>query len=201
MKRSIFYSAFSFALIAFSVLAPSTSRAGFIEIGASGSYRHSNFDVNAYDESRTVTGSVAYYFSDASALELSYTDGQNKRAISEDVTNGHVTWVYYNTAGLDFVYTFGAKDSVLRPYVKGGANYIISKRIIDQFRLPDGSFFGANTIEDSPGLVPSAGFGFRFGLTESLALKVGVDGWSSRVMSQSPVTIDWYGKAGVSWFF
>jgi outer membrane protein W len=201
MKRPSFFSALALALVATITLLPSLSQAGFIELGASGSYRHSNFDANAYDESRTITGSVAYYFSDASALELSYTDGQNKRAISEDVTNGHVTWVYYDTAGLDFVYTLGAKDAMLRPYIKAGANYIISKRIVDQYRLADGTYYAANTIEDSPGFVPSAGFGFRFGLTESLALKVGVDGWSSRVMSQTPVTIDWYGKAGISWFF
>lgn len=180
---------------------PSFSHAGFVEIGASGSYRKSNFDANAYDESKTISGSLAYYFNDATAIELSYTDGTNKRAISEDVTNGHVTWVYYDTAGLDFVYTFGAKDTVLRPYIKAGANYIISKRIVDQYRLADGTFYPANTTEDSPGIVPSAGLGFRFGITESLALKVGVDGWSSRVLSQSPFTIDWYGKAGISWFF
>lgn len=177
------------------------ARAGFFEVGASGSYKKSHIDVDAYDEAYSLTGSLAYFLTEASALELSYTDGTHKRVISEDVPYGHVTTMFYKTVGLDFVYTWGARDAVLRPYLKGGANYIISKRIVDQYRIPGGTMFQPSVIDDSPGLVPSAGAGFRIGMTEHLSLKVGVDGWSSRSLNKPPLTIDWIGRAGLSWFF
>lgn len=179
----------------------SHAKAGLIEIGASGSYKRSNIDIDAYDESTSITGSMAYYFTEASALEVSYTDGTNKRVISENVANGHVTYLYYKTAGIDLVYTFGGKDATIRPYIKAGTNYIISKRIVDQYRLADGTLFPATTLDDTPGLVPSAGLGFRIGLTDALSLKVGVDGWTSRPLTAPPVTVDWFGRAGLSWFF
>jgi outer membrane protein W len=190
----------AFAALIFTFVS-STARAGLFEIGASGSYKKSNIDVDAYDESTSITGSLAYYLTEASALELSYTDGTNKRVISEGVPNGHTTFLYYKTVGIDLIYTFGAKDAVVRPYVKAGTNYILQKRIVDQYRAADGTLFPAYVLDDTPGFVPSAGAGFRIGLTESLALKVGVDGWTSRPLSAPPVTVDWFGRAGLSWFF
>jgi len=175
--------------------------AGFIEIGASGSYKKSNISADAYDESMSLTGSIAYYLTESSAIEASYTDGTNKRVISPNVVNGHVTQLFYTTVGLDFIYTFGSKDTAIRPYVKGGTNYIITKRIVDQYRIADGTLWPPTPIEDTPGLVPSVGFGVRIGVTEAINLKVGVDGWTSRPLNKQPVTVDWFGRAGLSWFF
>lgn len=182
-------------------LAPEAALAGFFEIGASGSYKRTNIDVDAYDESFSLTGSIAYYLTESSALEASYTDGSSKRVISQDVPNGHVTELNYKSAGLDFVYTFGGKDAFIKPYLKAGVAYIIQKRIVDQYRLADGTLFPANTLEDTPGFVPSAGLGIRIGLTDTLSLKVGVDGWTSAPLNTPPVTFDWFGRAGLSWFF
>lgn len=184
-----------------SLFGSAIARAGLFEIGASGSYKRSNIDVDAYDESTSYTGSIAYYLTEASAIESSYTDGYSKRVISDGSPNGHTTALYYKTVGLDFVYTFGGKDAVIRPYLKAGTNYIISKRIVDQYQLADGTLFPATTLNDTPGLVPSAGAGFRIGVTEALSLKVGVDGWTSRPLSAPPVTVDWFGRAGLSWLF
>lgn len=189
-----------FVLLAW-LLPPAAAHAGFFEIGASGSYKRTNIDVDAYDESLSITGSIAYYLTESSAIEASYTDGSSKRVISQDVPNGHVTDLYYKSAGLDFVYTFGGKDSFIKPYIKAGVAYIISKRIVDQYRLADGTLFAANVIEDTPGVVPSAGLGMRVGLTDTLSLKLGVDGWTSRPLNNSPVTVDLFGRAGLSWFF
>ena len=95
----------------------------------------------------------------------------------------------------------GAKDAPFRPYVKAGAVYILSKRIVDQYRAPDGTLMPATILEDTPGAVPSAGLGVRVSLTSNLSLKVGVDGWTSRPLSKPPVTIDWFGRVGLSLFF
>lgn len=195
--RSAIFKVFS-AL--FFLITPLIAEAGYIEIGASGSYRRSNIAIDAYDESVSLTGSFSYYLNDASAIEVSYTDGRNKRAISENSENGHLTHLFYKTAGLDFVYTFGDRSATLRPYVKAGVNYILTKRIVDQIRT-GGTYWEANVVEDSPGMVPSAGFGFKLGLTERVSLKVGVDAWTSRPTSEEPRTIDYFGRAGLSWFF
>jgi outer membrane protein W len=178
-----------------------SARAGMFEIGASGSYRKSNIDVNAYDEMLSLTGSLSYYFDEASALELSYTDGQSKRAISEGLPNGHTTSLFYKTVGLDFVYTFGEKESLFRPYVKVGGNYILQKRLVDQVRAADGTLMPATISEDSPALVPSAGLGFKIGLTQQLSLKFGIDMWASRPMNETPVTFDTAARVGLGWFF
>ena len=191
----------SSVLLLAGLLAAPQAHAGFIEIGASASYRKTNIDVDAYDEAYSYTGSISYYLSTASAIELSYTNGQDTRVISDTVPMGHVTYLYYQTAGADFVYTFGDKDAILRPYLKGGVVYIISKEIIDQYRLADGTLYPAFTLNDATGLAPSAGFGFRIAVTDSLSFKIGVDGWASRPLSNPPVTVDWYGRAGLSWLF
>ena len=192
---------FRVAIVALVMLPAISASAGFIEIGASGSYRKTNIDVDAYDESFSYTGSIGYYLSEASAIELSYTNGQDTRVISDTIQNAHVTYLYYQTAGADFVYTFGAKESAFRPYLKAGVVYILSKEIVDQYRLPDGTYFPALTLSDAAGLAPSAGFGFRIAVTDSLSFKIGVDGWSSRPLTDPPITFDWFGRAGLSWLF
>lgn len=196
----LFYSHRAAIIALVVMLTSNVAHAGFFEIGASGTFRRSNIDATSYDESTSITGSITYYLNEASALEMSYTDGRNKRVIAADQPNGHETYLYYNTAGLDFVYTLGTKESTVRPYFKAGAVYIISKKLIDQYRY-SGTVFSAYEREDAKGLVPSAGMGFRIALTSNLSLKLGVDGWSSRPLSISPTTIDWFGRAGLSLLF
>lgn len=195
MKKRIFG---QFLILALIFTTGSLARAGIFEVGSSASYRRSNIGENAYDESRSVTGSVSYYLNEASAIELSYTYGENKRSVSENEANGHTASMFYSTMGLDFVYTIGSREAFLRPYVKAGANYILQKRLVDQYRGPDGTLFSPTITEDDPGLVPSAGVGFRLALTQSLSLKVGVDAWTSRPTNREPVTVDYAARAGLS---
>lgn len=186
------------ALIAFSF--PRLANAGFIEVGVSGSYKKSNIGERAYDESQSLTGSVSYYFDESSALELSYTDGINRRMIGEGEANGQLTNMYYKMMGLDFVLTMGTRESTMRPYVKVGGVYILEKRIVSQTWL-NNVVYSASPIEDPPALVPSAGIGFKLSLTKEWSLKVGVEAWTSRPVSQTPVTIDYAGRVGLTWLF
>ena len=178
--------------------APTVSRAGVWEIGASGSYRRQNIAQDAVDESQSLTGSLSFYFNEQSALELSYTDGISKRSISPDNINGHITTTTYKAAGLDFIYTFGGGN--IKPYIKGGAQYIIEKKLVDQYRI-SGSAFRETPVESSPALVPSAGLVFKMGLTDALSLKAGIDAWTSDGLSVQPVKIDYAGRVGLSWMF
>ena len=182
-----------------------TASAGFIEIGGSGSYKRSNIDGDTFDEIQSLTGSLAYYFTEASAIEISYTDGTNRRVVNTTSAtstqqNSHVTSMFYKIVGLDFIYTIGGREAPIRPYIKFGANYILSKRLLDQYSY-DGTFFAPTIKEDSPGAVPSAGLGVKFSMTQSLSLKVGVDAWTSRSVNQQPVTVDYIGRVGISWLF
>lgn len=177
-----------------------TANAGFVEVGASGSYKRSNIGSNSYDESQSITGSFSYYFDESSALELSYTDGINRRMIGEGQPTGQLTNMYYKMMGLDFVLTMGSRESTVRPYVKVGAVYIMDKRIVTQSWM-NSTVHNHSPQEDPPALVPSAGLGFKLALSKSWSLKVGVEAWSSRSVSEEPVTIDYSGRVGLSWMF
>jgi hypothetical protein len=199
-SRSFFHLQKLVFLIGF--LLPLAVNAGVFEIGASGTYRRSNIDQNSYDESKSITGSLSYYLDEASAIELSYTDGSNKREITNSDKTSQVksetSSLTYRTVGLDFIYTLGGKEATLRPYVKMGAQYIFEKRYVDQTFTNAGPTQGS-VAEDPPALVPSAGFGMTLRLSEMLSLKFGIDAWTSRSLQSTPVTIDYAGRAGISW--
>jgi hypothetical protein len=180
------------------LLSPAISHAGIWEIGASGSYRRQNISQDAVDEAQSITGSLSFYFNEQSALELSYTDGISKRSISPNDINGHTTSSIYKSIGLDFIYTFG--DGAIRPYVKGGTQYLLVKKIIDQYKV-SAVAYQETTVETSPSFVPSAGLGFKMSLTNSLSLKAGIDAWTSDALSVQPVKIDYAGRVGLSWMF
>ena len=186
-------------LVAVSILS-SEAKANFIEVGVSGSYKRSNIGENAFDESQSLTGSFSYYFDESSAIEFSYTDGKNRRMIGENQTDGQLTNMIYKMMGLDFVLTIGPREATLRPYVKVGSVYIVEKRITSQTWL-NNVVFNGTPIEDPPALVPSAGIGFKLTLTKEWSLKVGAEAWTSRPLSQTPVTIDYSGRVGLTWLF
>ncbi len=174
------------------------AKAGIWEVGASGSYRRQNIDVDAVDESQSLTGSLSYYLDEASAIELSYTDGISKRSIYPNSINGHITTATFKSIGLDFIYTFGQGQT--RPYIKAGGQYILEKKITDQYVNNAGNY-PPNPIQSTPALVPSVGAGFKIGLTAALSFKVGIDAWTSDGLSVQPVKIDYAGRAGLSWMF
>ena len=186
-------------LAVFAILfGPAVSSAGVWEIGASGSYRRQNISQDAVDEAQSITGSLSFYFNEQSALELSYTDGISKRSISPDDVNGHTTSSIYKSIGLDFIYTLG--DGSIKPYIKGGTQYLLVKKIVDQYKV-SAVAFQETTVESSPSFVPSAGLGFKMSLTNALSLKAGFDAWTSDALSVQPVKIDYAGRVGLSWMF
>lgn len=175
------------------------AQAGFIEVGASGTYRKQNVGADIFSESYSITGSLSYLFDEMSAIELSYTEGYGRTVVGA-TTNGATKELISSAtmASLDFVYTFGDKGAVLRPYLKAGAGYLIKKEITEVI-----VGFPNRTYNEDTGFVPSAGVGFRLALTQTLSLKVGVDGWSSQPIGKENRNskIDYAGRAGISWLF
>lgn len=182
-----------------SLFAPSFAQAGFIEVGASGTYRKQNVGVDIFSESYSITGSLSYLFDEMSAIELSYTEGYGRTVVGA-TTNGATKELISTAtmASLDFVYTFGDKGAVLRPYLKAGGGYLINKEITEVI-----VGFPNRTYNEETGFVPSAGVGFRLALTQTLSFKAGVDGWSSQPIGKENRNskIDYAGRAGISWLF
>lgn len=192
MKSAIF--SFVFAMF-FSTFA----HAGFVELGASGTYRKSNVGADIFSEAYSVTASISYLFDEMSAIETSYTEGF-ARTVMGAVSAGATKEIsnHVEMASLDFVYTFGDKEAVLRPYIKAGVGYLLMKEVTE---MVVGN--NAVTTSQATGFVPSAGIGFRLGVTQNLSLKLGVDGWTSDPIGAKNRSskIDWAGRAGISWMF
>lgn len=188
MRRLIILAAFLF-------FAPKCF-AGFTEIGLTANYRRSAIDNNNYQESISYTTSVSYYFWENSALELSYTDGYSLLSVkSSDAAEKRTTnETNFDLTGLDLVLSLASRQAPLQPYVKIGGAYM-EKEV---FRQNEGD--AKESIARQVGLVPSGGLGFKIGLTHTLALKFGVDAWTSP-LTVKPLIVDYAGRAGFSWMF
>jgi hypothetical protein len=172
------------------------AQAGIIELGASGNYRLSRIDDDNKQEMTSYTGTISYYFWEMSALELSYTQGKSvvTYMFPGETTHTYITTVF-ELIGLDLVLTLGDKQSVFLPYIKVGGAYI-RKEIAREVE----GVSGVQRIPAPDGIVPSAGIGFKIRFTQTLSLKVGVDAWTSPP-DREPVTVDYAGRAGLSWMF
>lgn len=172
----------------------SLAHAGFFELGASGNFRLSKIDDNNYQELVSYTGTVSYYFWEMSALEFSYTQGQQTVVLKIPQDNKNTTITTFELFGLDLVLSLGDKQAAVIPYIKMGAAYITKEiyREIEGVR--------ADKVDSPSGIVPSAGIGAKIRLTNTLGIKFGVDAWSSP-LDKDPVTWDYAARAGVSWLF
>lgn len=196
MKTKIITSAICAALFLFH---SSFAIAGMVEVGASASYRTSTISASNYSNSESYTGSLGYYFSESTALELSYTNG-----FSKTVTDDSLTKAYFTIYGLDFILTIGAKEASFRPYLKVGA-----AQIYKEIRYQQTGFDPLPPIK-SCGLAPSGGAGFRLLLTQNFALKAGAEAWTSPINEKClpeeerkklKTTYDNAYRAGISWMF
>src|ERR1700683_2408961 len=145
------------------------AHSGVFELGAQASYRSTNFDPTHSDVMESGTGSLGYYFWGLTALEISYTRGQSLQDYTEYTAFQDLT-----AYGCDLMITMANKDSDFKPYVKFGAAYVV-KNLREIFPSLPGV-----TI-NTQGLAPSAGLGFKYMLSQQIALKGGFD------LSTSPI--------------
>ncbi len=170
------------------------AHAGYLELGSSANYRRSTINSENYQESTSYTGSISYYFMESSALELSYTSGYSKIVVTPgDITTQYVTETNFSLIGLDLVFSVGEREDVFQPYLKLGGAYI-QKKIYRQL-----NGFSKDKIGEQSGTVPSAGLGFKLKISKTFSIKIGVDAWTSP-LDEDPVTVDYAGRAGISWF-
>ncbi|MES2769072.1 MAG: hypothetical protein V4596_07995, partial [Bdellovibrionota bacterium] len=164
-------------------------QAGYFEISGSGNYRKTTYDENNYSIYRSGTAAVAYYFWELSALEISYT-----KARTDDVKTDYVARSYVTFYGADLIFTLASKQSLFQPYIKVGAAY----------QDKNGTYKQTNqlvtALPEIKGWAPTGGIGFKIILGKHIAIKTGIDAWSSP-LSQENVTYDYAARLGLSFIF
>lgn len=169
---------------------------GLMELGLNVNTRTSFIDKDNYQESFSLGTSIAYYFAQMSALELSYTQGKTDLNYLVTPTQKALITTDFKIIGLDLVFTIGSREDLLQPYIKFGAARI-EKRIRT---ISDG--FGVGKNDSLKGTVPSAGVGIKVSLSKAFSIKLGVEAWTSPLDDDNKnETYDYSGRAGVSWMF
>jgi len=174
------------------------AQAGFVEIGASGSLRESNLDDDNGTETRSITGSISYYFLENSAIELSYTEGFQETQGTANVGGTATAYnqiVNFEMIGLDFILSGGDKNAVLKPYIKAGGAYQL-KEI--EFKLVGSEKF----MDDTDGMFITYGIGFKLRFSKNWSIKVGYDGYTGPVDNdKQQEQTDSTTRAGISFIF
>ena len=143
-----------------------------------------------------MTGSFSWYFLELSALEVSYTEGTgtlSTQAVGDEVIK-YITEM--QMIGADIVFSFAGRQSMIQPFVKGGAASV-KKKIFRE--LENGQ---RDVISETDGYqtVPSWGFGIKINLTQTFSIKGSYDRWRS-ASEQDKKLWDEAVRAGVSVYF
>lgn len=178
------------------VLISSVSQAGIFEISALGSYRKNSIDDDNYSTTESLTASVAYYFFEMSAIELSYTDGTNEAVGTTLVGSTSVKYkqiTEFQIYGADLVFTFGGKTSAIVPYLKAG----LALRDTEAKFTQDG--VEADSVKvDGKYLTLGAGLTIKAGA--NFNIKLGYSSFKGPLDEDDQTTDDAY-RAGLSWMF
>ena len=175
----------------------------YFELGLAGNYRKVYLTEvgstdRAYDENAAYTASFAYYFREMTALEFSYSQGKNTRFIPSPTITSTTTH-RYNLIGVDLLFTFGKRTDQFIPYIKAGVAYF-DKKSIDYEYVQNGIVISSQTVDLDSIVVPSAGFGMQYRLTQRLAFKAGLEFWTSGPVNRDVKDFDWAARIGISWF-
>ena len=175
----------------------------YYEVGLSGNYRkvyltELGTTERAYDENAAYTASFAYYFREMTAIEFSYSQGKNTRYIPSSTITSTTTH-RYSLIGADLVFTFGKRTDTFIPYIKAGVAYF-DRKSIDYEYINNGVPEVPQTVEINSTVVPSAGFGMQFRLTQRLSFKAGLEFWTSGAINKDIEDFDWAARMGISWF-
>lgn len=184
------------------LIMPLLASAEFVELGLSGNYRKTflqdsnDSNARATDEMSAYTASIAYYFQEMTAFEVSYTKGESRREIPTS-TISSITTHSYDMLGSDLVLTFGTRNDNFIPYIKGGVGYFLKKKIRYQYY---GAATTDQTVQLDPTLVPSLGLGMKSRITERFSIKTGIEMWTSGPIKKKLDQFDWAARIGLSWF-
>ena len=169
-------------------------RAGVFEFSLSTSFKNSNINANNYSRDASTTASISYFYGSMSAIEYSYTSGEQLQAVLPSGGETEIIRGKSSVHGLDLVFSFAERDSSIQPFVKAGAAHLKRENFYSTTSIPEQSTPGFE------GTVPSVGVGFRIRLTKTFSIKAGLDGWS--IDNEKPLSEwDHAGRFGISWLF
>src|SRR5690606_11704153 len=116
------------------------------------------------------------------------------KARSDEIKTEYQARSYVTFYGADLIFSLASKKSLFQPYIKVGGSYQDKKSSYKQA--------GNSVIHfpDVKGWAPTGGVGLKFILGKHVAIKAGVDAWSSP-LSQDKVTYDYAGRLGLSFLF
>ncbi|MBK9293141.1 MAG: hypothetical protein IPM57_01660 [Oligoflexia bacterium] len=178
----------------FSFIFSSPALAGIYELSAVYNFKKTNYDASHYDAMEAGTASVAYYFWESMAVEISFTRGAAIQSQPEFIVYQDLTGY-----GASILFSVNSQNTPFKPYLKGGAAYITK---ILRYYYP-------NTPAPNPvkteGLSPTAGLGFKYMLSSQFGIKVGLDGSQTTTRdvasNQTSTNYDFAINAGISFLF
>lgn len=172
-----------------------TSLAGYFELDVAANLRSTSLSKEDSSVNQSITGSIAYYFWQNSAVEISYTRGmliEKNAAVSPlPKFENHYN---YNLLGLEMILAYGDRSASFRPYVKAGVMQIEKTKTL----FADGVSSTPTKIPSQ--MVPSVGTGLQFMLSNTFAIKFGIDAWPSNSIDRNPIIWDFATRLGISWF-
>lgn len=180
-------------LILILVISFSTAQAVYTEVGLSGSYKQETIDANNY--TRTQAGSVdlAFYFWQFMGVEFAYTDARQEQRFRFPDGSVYDSTLLMQYLSSDLILSTSDRRAAFQPYIKVGVTDILKKS-----QLIEKSSGFSELIEVPSGVVPSAGIGMKLLLTETFALKIGIDYWQSKD-EYNNTTNDYVGRFGITW--
>jgi len=181
-----------FTLVLFSLVA----QAGIMELSASYGVRTSKIDADNYTRSESWSSSLAWYFWEKSALEVSYSQGRSVQSLKAVGTSTLIYTMDSEVYGADLVITLAGKDSFIQPFIRGGVAHLKKKIYRTDTATGAVDLFGAPV----DGVVPTYGAGLNIRLTTTFSLKFSYDRIRSGVSNDSNIW-DEAAKAGLSWYF
>lgn len=180
----------SLITFALSLFIATNAHAFITELGLSYGFNKKTFDSNNYYQMDSKTASVALYFSEYIALELSYTDAfieqqqkdANTRVIQQTTRAGEA----------NVMFLLASRQAIVQPYLKGGAAKITKSQVtkVDNFQT--------YTVDTPEATVPSYGGGIKIKLSEMFSLKFGVDYWRTPIEGGT-TSEDMAFKSGLTW--
>lgn len=190
-------------LLVFLVLIfPCFGFASYYELGFAGNYRKlylpSDTTRESFDATVSYTGSFAYYFAEMAAAEINYTKGQSERFVPSPSADSR-TLYDFSLVGLDLILTFAERKDPFVPYLKLGVAHFLNKDVTYEFTNNVDSSVTSDSADLGTAIVPSLGFGMKFRITQTIAIKLGMEAWTSDAIDKDPQW-DWAGRAGISWF-
>lgn len=144
------------------------ANAGNTELGFNYQYKRTTIDSLNSIEQQGISGTVALYFFESLATELSYTNSTYvKREKADSLSTSTATRTTTQIAdiyGLDLIYVLSGRKSPFQPFIKGGLAHIRKK----QFYIQDAETWDSGWVT---GWGPSYGLGFKFFLTQATAIR------------------------------